>query len=361
MLNSGMSAGDSLMYAVGNADGARNMGQFYFYFAGAGSTANRISMGLHSVDDVFNIFGSGNIMVGTTADSGHKFNVSGTMNSTGALTQAGNQVLHAGNYTSYAFRAVTAEGGITNPTGGLNGAVQGYASYDGYGAAVPNYPNGQWWVGAFTGGNSSRGFQISGGYSDAEMYFRKGSDGWQAWRRVLTDSNYSDYAPSKTGTGAQGTWNISIAGNAATATSATDSTKLPLSGGNVSGSINLTNRLTGILVNASSQSSDGGSIAIQQVTAEGWTGIFTDYEPYTGWGLWHDNPSNYFCFTAESATNGLRSFTVPSRVSGNRTAYEKVRIEQGSGDVRVGGSYTSRHLVTLLSTPVTLLTISRGL
>lgn len=111
-----------------------------------------------------------------------------------ALTWEGSAVLHASNYSSYAFRAVTVEGGITAPAGGLNGAVQGYASYDGYGAAVPNYPNNQWWVGAFTGGNSTRGFQISGGYSDSEMYFRKGSDGWQAWRRVLTDSNYSSYA-----------------------------------------------------------------------------------------------------------------------------------------------------------------------
>lgn len=159
-------------------------------------------------------------------------------------------------------------------------------------------------------------------------------------------TNIANFSPDSTVNFAS-TTSVQIGGNQLLHAGNYGSYALPLGGGNVNGSINLTNRLTGILVNSSSQSSDGGSIAIQQVTAEGWTGIFTDYEPYTGWGLWHDNPNNYFCFTAESSTNGLRSFTVPSRVSGNRTAYEKVRIDQGSGDVRVGGSVyitTSGHL-----------------
>jgi hypothetical protein len=82
MLNSGMGAGDSLMYAVGAADNSKNMGQFYFYYAGSGSNSNRISMGLHSVDDIFNLFGTGNISLGTTSDSGFRLNVSGTGNAT---------------------------------------------------------------------------------------------------------------------------------------------------------------------------------------------------------------------------------------------------------------------------------------
>lgn len=40
----------------------------------------------------------------------------------------------------------------------------------------------------------------------------------------LTTGNYNSYAPTLTGTGASGTWNISISGNAATATSATSAT-----------------------------------------------------------------------------------------------------------------------------------------
>ena len=45
-------------------------------------------------------------------------------------------------------------------------------------------------------------------------------------------------APSTNGTGASGNWGINITGNAATATSATDSSKLPLSGGTMTGALN---------------------------------------------------------------------------------------------------------------------------
>jgi hypothetical protein len=46
-----------------------------------------------------------------------------------------------------------------------------------------------------------------------------GGGGWAPWRVLLDDQNYGNYSPSKSGTGATGTWNISIGGNAATATS----------------------------------------------------------------------------------------------------------------------------------------------
>ena len=77
LLNSGMNAGDHIMMAVGQADGARNMGQFYFQYNGAGSTSNRLSLGLHSVDDVFNIWGNGNVEIGSTFNSGYKLDVAG--------------------------------------------------------------------------------------------------------------------------------------------------------------------------------------------------------------------------------------------------------------------------------------------
>jgi len=77
LLNSGMNTGDHIMMAVGQADGARNMGQFYFQYNGAGSTSNRLSLGLHSVDDVFNIWGNGNVEIGSTSNSGYKLDVAG--------------------------------------------------------------------------------------------------------------------------------------------------------------------------------------------------------------------------------------------------------------------------------------------
>lgn len=75
-----------------------------------------------------------------------------------------------------------------------------------------------------------------------------------SWKTVLSSNNYTDYVPQKDGTGASGTWGISITGNAATATKATSadsatkatqdgngnvisSTYLPLTGGSMTGTI----------------------------------------------------------------------------------------------------------------------------
>jgi hypothetical protein len=106
---------------------------------------------------------------------------------------------------------------------------------------------------------------------------------------------------------------------------------------NIAGSLRAANYNKPAIMSVSSgTSSAGASFGIQQETAEGWTGIFVDYEPYTGWGFYHDNPNNLFSFTSEGSTGQIRSFTVPSRVSGNRTAYEKLRIDQNNGDIIVG-------------------------
>jgi hypothetical protein len=106
---------------------------------------------------------------------------------------------------------------------------------------------------------------------------------------------------------------------------------------NIAGSLrHATHNRAGILTVANGSASTGASIAIQQETSEGWTAIFVDYEPNTGWGLYHDNPNNYFSFTSESSTGQIRTFTVPSRTSGNRTAREKFRIDQNNGDFITG-------------------------
>jgi len=70
LLNNGMNSGDHIMYAVGRADGTRNMGQTYFYYSGDGSTSNRLSFGLHSVDDVMHVQGNGTVSIATTDQNG---------------------------------------------------------------------------------------------------------------------------------------------------------------------------------------------------------------------------------------------------------------------------------------------------
>ena len=123
----------------------------------------------------------------------------------------------------------------------------------------------------------------------------------------------------------------------------------------------ITNNQPAILSVANGSASTGASFAIQQETAEGWTGIFVDYEPYTGWGLYHDNPNNYFCVTSESSTGSLRSFTVPSRSSGNRTAYEKIRFNQNDGSLIAGGTVTAPTFSGSLSGNATTATTATNL
>ena len=63
------------------------------------------------------------------------------------------------------------------------------------------------------------------GTTDTELYFRSlDSSVWGGWRRVLTSANYNSFSPTLTGTGASGTWGISITGNAATVTNGLVST-----------------------------------------------------------------------------------------------------------------------------------------
>lgn len=62
-------------------------------------------------------------------------------------------------------------------------------------------------------GNQS-GVNASG---PAKLSIRNGINStWNAWQTILTSSNYNSYAPTFTGTGASGTWGISVTGSAVT-------------------------------------------------------------------------------------------------------------------------------------------------
>lgn len=65
--------------------------------------------------------------------------------------------------------------------------------------------------------------------SDGNLYWNKqiSPNSWVGQRTILDSHNYNDYAPSKSGSGASGTWGINITGNAGSASS--------VAWGNVSG------------------------------------------------------------------------------------------------------------------------------
>lgn len=88
-----------------------------------------------------------------------------------------------------------------------------------------------------------------------------------AGNAVLHTGNYTTYVPSKTGTGASGTWGINITGNAATATTASSVATLAvartINGTSFNGSANITTSYWGtsrtFTIGATSKSVDGGS------------------------------------------------------------------------------------------------------
>lgn len=62
-------------------------------------------------------------------------------------------------------------------------------------------------------------------FNDNGIFRRNGAtDTWGNWYKLIDSGNYNSYSPTLTGTGASGTWDIDISGNAATATSATSAT-----------------------------------------------------------------------------------------------------------------------------------------
>ncbi len=85
MLNSGMGPNSQLMYATGQSDSSRNMGQMYFTYNSTNSVTNRLSLGLHSVDDLFNLTGNATVGIGTITPVA-KLHVEGTAHITDTLS-----------------------------------------------------------------------------------------------------------------------------------------------------------------------------------------------------------------------------------------------------------------------------------
>lgn len=167
---------------------------------------------------------SGTLAVGRLAGS-YNINVTGNASTANTATVATSNILRAGDTMSgrlgqsaSGFHAASAEN-IANRTN--SGFFETSTPTTAEGWPV----NGSWHhLLSSTHTNDANYFamQLSADFYSQNLYYRStAGSGSTTWNRVLLSSNYNDYVPTKTGTGASGTWPINVTGNAATVTSIT--------------------------------------------------------------------------------------------------------------------------------------------
>lgn len=84
IFSSTMASNDSLMIQIGKADSNSDSGQIYYY-KGTSNTANRLSFGLYSIDDVLNVTGNARVGINNTSPTS-TLHLTGTQYTSGNTT-----------------------------------------------------------------------------------------------------------------------------------------------------------------------------------------------------------------------------------------------------------------------------------
>ena len=99
---------------------------------------------------------------------------------------------------------------------------------------ISDFPHNGWFNSIKMLHNNSHGYftEIATSFTGEDGMWRRALQGGSqaGWYKILDSGNYNSYAPTLTGTGATGTWGISITGNAKTATTSTYASNVGSSG-----------------------------------------------------------------------------------------------------------------------------------
>jgi hypothetical protein len=119
--------------------------------------------------------------------------------------------------------------------------------------------------------------QFSADFYAQNLYYRStGGSGATAWNKILHSTNFNDYAPTKAGVGATGTWNIAISGNANTVTT--------LNSGQIVSALGFTPISAGALTNQSGTAIYGTTATFSGQVNVSVAGIKFPNDPYGGSG-----------------------------------------------------------------------------
>ncbi|MGL5691434.1 MAG: pyocin knob domain-containing protein, partial [Bacteroidales bacterium] len=121
--------------------------------------------------------------------------------------------------------------------------------------------------------SANYGHQLALPYSNNNLYIRRKAEGvWGNFIEILSASNYNNFAPTKTGTGASGTWSIAITGNSASATKLATARTLTI--GNTGKTFDGTGNVTWTLddIGASSASHSHNFLTIDNTSTTGASG-----------------------------------------------------------------------------------------
>lgn len=177
--------------------------------------------------------------------------------------------------------------------------------------------------------------------SNSNWYYRTRASGvWSSWITKVTSANIGTFAPSLTGTGASGTWTISVSGNAGTATLATNATHANKAGGldsgiTTDGAITVNGQLNISTTHALSFSAYGGGWFMVDTT---WVRVQNDKSVYTAGNIRSDGQlqaggSGQFVATAAGAVSAAGNITAGGKLFGNggTRGYGKITLTTTAG------------------------------
>lgn len=160
----------------------------------------------------------------------------------------------------------------------------------------------------------------------------------QGGNQALHAGNYTSYSPSLTGSGASGTWGISVTGNAATATAL--QTARTIGGVSFNGTANI--NLPGVNVAGNQNTSGTAAIATAatvttSATASAFKVPFANTTASTtgNYGLLQDSEAT---FTYNPSTNTLVVGTVSGALSGNATTATTLQTSRTINGIPFNGS-----------------------